>query len=319
MTAKTACAKKLFKKNIGQLFFDESLAKHSTWKIGGPADIFIIPSSRQGLQDTIQFANDHSLPIVIIGGASNLLFDDAGVRGIVIKIDAAFAHIEIEANRIVAGAGTWVPCLARAVGKAGLTGLEHIIGIPGTFGGLIFMNGGSQRKNIGGCVREVLAIDRKGELRKFSHQECQFAYRNSVFQEMDLIILEAELECPSGEPVSIRREMISILESRRNKFPRKLPNCGSVFASNPAMHQSFGPPGKIIEDCQLKGTSIGDAQVSRQHANFIINIGRATSSQVLRLVEVVRQQVHERTNFWLGTEVRYVSHTGEIKPLHQFL
>lgn len=310
----------LLKENsVGTVLTGALLAKHSTWKIGGPADIFVISAEPQGISYTLQIAREQSLPVVIIGGGSNLLFDDTGVRGIVIKIDAGLSHIEIKDNHIRAGAGVWVPCLARAAGKAGLTGLEHIIGIPGTLGGLLFMNGGSQRKSIGESVREVLVMDRKGKQQKFSRQECHFSYRKSVFQQMDFIVLGAELECQPGDSVQIRREMLAILRSRSKKFPRKLPNCGSVFVSDPAMYDTFGPPGKIIEDCMVKGAAVGDAEVSRQHANFIVNRGRATSAQVMGLIDMVRRKVYERRNFWLRCEVRYVSPAGEIKPLHNFL
>jgi len=319
MTKIEHAAKLLKENNVGTVLTGELLANHSTWKIGGPADLFVIPSDPQGISNAVQVAGDLSLPVVIIGGGSNLLFDDAGIRGVVIKIDAGLSHIEIEDRRIRAGAGVWVPCLARAVGKAGLTGLEHIVGIPGTFGGLLFMNGGSQRKNIGECVREVRVMDRKGKQQIFSRQDCHFAYRKSVFQEKDFIILEAKLECQHGDPTEIRREMLTILRSRSKKFPRKLPNCGSVFVSDPAIYESFGPPGKIIEDCMLKGAAIGDAEVSRQHANFIVNTGRATSAQVMKLIDMVRQKVYEQTSCWLRCEVRYVSPAGEIKPLHNFL
>ncbi len=319
MTKIENVAKLLGAKNVGTVLTDELLAKHSTWKIGGQADIFVIPAGSQGVNYTLQVAREQSLPVVIIGGGSNLLFDDSGVRGIVIKIDAGLSYIEIDDNRIKAGAGVWVPCLARTAGKAGLSGLEHIIGIPGSLGGLLFMNGGSQRKNIGECVSIVRVMDRKGKQYEFSRQECEFAYRKSVFQEKDFIILEAELECPSGEPAAIRREMLSILQSRSNKFPRKLPNCGSVFVSDPAMYKSFGPPGKVIEDCMLKGAAVGDAEVSRQHANFIVNMGKATSSDVMELIDMVRRKVHQQTSCWFRCEVRYVSTAGEIKPLHRFL
>ena len=312
-------AKLLKENNVGTVLTGELLAKHSTWNIGGLADVFVIPSDPQGISNAVQVAGDLSLPVVIIGGGSNLLFDDSGVRGIVIKIDAGLSHIEIENKRIRAGAGVWVPCLARAAGKAGLTGLEHIVGIPGTFGGLLFMNGGSQRKNIGECVREVRVMDRRGNQQTFSRQDCHFAYRKSVFQGKDFIILEAKLECQHADRTEIRREMLTILKSRSKKFPRKLPNCGSVFVSDPAIYESFGPPGKIIEDCMLKGAAIGDAEVSRQHANFIVNTGMATSAQVMKLIDMVRQKVHERKSCWLQCEVRYVSPAGEIKPVHNFL
>ena len=311
--------RRLKEKGVGTTLTNELLSKHSTWKIGGPADIFVLPATPRGLSDTLKIAGEYALPVVIIGGGSNLLFDDAGIRGMVIKIDAGLSSIQIDHNSIRAGAGVWVPCLARAVGNAGLAGLEHVIGIPGTFGGLLFMNGGSQRRSISECVRKVRVMDRKGKQQEFSRQECRFGYRTSVFQYSDFIILGAEIECPSGNPGLIHQEMLAILRSRSKKFPRKLPNCGSVFVSDPALYDSFGPPGKIIEDCNLKGAAVGDAMVAPQHANFIVNTGRATSAQVITLIDTVRRKVHARTKYWLRCEVRYVSTDGVIKPLNQFL
>lgn len=302
---------------VGSVLTNELLANHSTWKIGGPADIVVVPVNSQGISDTMRIANELSLPVVIIGSGSNLLFDDAGVRGIVIKIDAGLSHFEIKGNNLKAGAGVWVPCLARSAGKAGLTGLEHIVGIPGTFGGLLFMNGGSQRKSISELVKTVLVMDRNGEQHKLSLRECKFAYRKSIFQENNLIILEAELTCLSGEPATIRREMLTILKSRSKKFPRKLPNCGSVFVSDPAMYESFGSPGKVIEDCNLKGSAVGDALVSPLHANFIVNTDKATSKQIIMLINNIRQKVYARTKSWLRCEVQYVYSEGLIIPLHE--
>ena len=319
MRAMQQVIERLKKCRVGLVLAGELLDKHSTWKIGGPADVFVFPNSPLWLSHTMRVASEFSVPVVVIGGGSNLLFDDTGVRGIVIKIDTDFAGIAIFGNRIRAGAGAWVPCLARKAGRAGLSGLEHIVGIPGTFGGLLFMNGGSQRKNIGECVRFVRVMNRQGQQFKLSHQECEFACRKSVFQKSDLVILEAELDCTSGDRSKIRREMLSILRSRNRKFPRKLPNCGSVFVSDPAIYASLGPPGKIIEDCGLKGLSVGGAEVSRQHANFIVNTGRATSEDVRMLVEKVRRKVQRQTGCWLRCEVRYVSPAGVVKPLHRFL
>lgn len=305
--------------NVGTVLIGEMLAKHSSWRIGGEADIFVTPSGSKALRYILQVAVEQSLPVVILGGGSNLLFDDSGVRGIVVKIDTGFSHIEIEGKSIRAGAGVWVPCLARAAGKSGLTGLEHIVGIPGTFGGLLLMNGGSQRNSIGDTVTQVRVMDRYGTEHVLSRKDCKFAYRKSLFQESEFIILSADLECQFADPQLLRLDMLNILRNRNKKFPRKTPNCGSVFVSNPAFYDSFGPPGKIIEECKLKGLAIGAASVSTQHANFIVNVGGATSAQIMKLIDEIRRKVYERTSCWLECEVRYVTPTGSIKPLHYFL
>jgi len=308
--------RKLTSLNPGTLLFDEPLARHASWKIGGPADVLVEPESSEQVAEVVRFARTHSIPLVTIGQGTNLLFDDAGVRGIVMKIGEQMADIEISGARIVAGGGLWVPQLARLSMRAGLSGLEHCIGIPGTLGGLVIMNGGSQRKGIGDNVRRVWVVDAHGEQRVLSHSECAFSYRQSALQNSGAVVVRAELECPPGEIREIRREMVCDLRARRHKFPRKQPNCGSVFLSTAEMHASVGPPGKIIEEAGLKGMRIGAAEVAQEHANFIVNRGGATSADVLHLIARIRATVRTLLAFDLDCEVRYVSPDGRVMPAH---
>lgn len=307
---------RLEKAKAGAFHRNEPLRRYSSWHIGGPADILIEPRDEAGLKKIIRITTDYGLPVVIIGCGTNLLFDDAGVRGVVVKIGERMSGISISGTHIRAGAGAWMPRLAQAAGRAGLTGLEHTIGIPGTVGGLVVMNGGSLHKSIGENVRRLTVMDREGRSYRFSHQDCHFAYRSSLMRKEGLIVTEVELECKRGEKSVIRREMLEILRERNRKFPRKTPNCGSVFLSGPELYERFGPPGKIIEETGLKGLSVGDAQVSGKHANFIINRGRATSDEVLELIRQVREAVYRRIGVRLECEVRYVSPDGSIIPAH---
>jgi UDP-N-acetylmuramate dehydrogenase len=217
----------------------------------------------------------------------------------------------------VAEAGAWVPGVARKAMQAGLAGLEHTIGIPGTLGGLVLMNGGSQRRGIGENVRRVWIVDSEGREAELSRKECDFSYRHSALQGTGAVVVKVELECASETPQRIRRVMLDDLRERRRKFPRKEPNCGSVFLSTAEMHASVGPPGKIIEEAGLKGLSIGKAEVSHQHANFIVNRDGATSKDVLELIAHIRQVVLEKAGFELCCEVRYVSPAGEVMPAHR--
>ena len=301
---------------IGERFQDEPLAAHNSWQIGGPADLLIEPATIGQVATVVSFARGHGLPLLVIGQGTNLLFDDAGLRGVVLKLGDNLSRVEISGNRIIAEAGAWVPGLARRAMQAGLAGLEHIIGIPGTFGGLVLMNGGSQRRGIGENVRRVWVVDREDRVRTLTRDDCHFSYRHSALQETGAVVVKAELECEHSEPQLIRRAMLEDLRERRRKFPRKLPNCGSVFLSTSAMHASVGPPGKIIEEAGLKGTRIGQAEVSPQHANFIVNLGGATSRDVLSLIAHIRRVVFERIGFELCCEVRYVNTTGELVPAH---
>ena len=309
--------KRLVKAGVGTCIFDALLAKHNSWQIGGPADLLVEPENADQVASVVRFANSHRIPLIVIGEGTNLLFDDAGLRGIVLKLGHNLSRIAISNNRIMAEAGAWVPGLARKAMQAGLAGLEHTIGIPGTIGGLVLMNGGSQRKGIGENVSRVWIVDHAGEQAELSREECSFSYRQSALQGTGAIVVKVELECEREQPQWIRRMMLEDLRERRRKFPRKEPNCGSVFLSTSEMHASVGPPGKIVEDAGLKGTRVGDAEVSQQHANFIINRSNATSRDVLNLIAFIRQVVHEKIGFELCCEVRYVSPDGEIMPAHR--
>jgi UDP-N-acetylmuramate dehydrogenase len=305
--------------DVGAIRTDEPLSGHCSWRIGGPADLFVEPTDADQIARLMEFARDRHIPLLIIGEGSNLLFDDTGVRGIVLKIGRRLGRISIHDRTLVAEGGAWVPQLARRAAQAGLTGLEHIIGIPGTIGGLVMMNGGSHRQAIGDHVRRVWIIDRDGNERVLTREECRFDYRRSALQGTGAAVTRVELTCPVGEPREIRRRMREDLRERRHKFPRKLPNCGSVFLSSPAMHAQVGPPGKIIEEAGLKGMRIGGAEVSPLHANFIVNRGGASCRDVLALISHIRSVVRQRIDFDLCCEVRYVSPQGVLMPADQAL
>jgi UDP-N-acetylmuramate dehydrogenase len=300
--------------DVGTVLCDEPLSNHCSWRIGGPADLLVEPESASQVANLIRFACREQLPLVVIGQGTNLLFADDGVRGVVLKLGEKMSRIAISGNRIVAEGGVWVPQLAQRAMRAGLAGLEHTIGIPGTLGGLVMMNGGSQRKGIGENVSRVRVVDRQGTIQQLDQVDCGFAYRHSALQGSGMVVVEVELVCPFGERTEIRRAMVCDLRERRHKFPRKLPNCGSVFLSTSEMHASVGPPGRIIEQAGLKGFAIGGAEVSRQHANFIVNRGTATADDVLRVIEHIRRTVRQQLDFDLRCEVRYVSPAGEILP-----
>lgn len=310
-------SEELAKLAVGDIFVSEPLRNHCTWRIGGPADLLVEPRSFEQLSQLRRYINKHKIASIVIGEGSNLLFDDAGFRGVVVKIGHSLSALNIDGTRVQAEAGIAVPRLARAVGLAGLTGIEHIIGIPGTLGGLIVMNGGSRRKSVGEVVRMVEAMDCHGEIHGISHEECGFSYRRSVFQESDWLVTRAKLELEYGDASAIRGEMLGVLRERRRKFPRRLPNCGSVFASTVEMFSKVGPPGKVIEEAGLKGLTAGGAQVSRKHANFIVNMGNAMAKDVCELIRQIRKKVHGNTNFWMPCEVKYVCCDGTVKAAHE--
>jgi len=292
---------------------NEPLRNHCTWRIGGPADFLVEPSSWEQVALVLQYSSENGIPAVVIGKGSNLLFDDRGLRGVVIKIGRKLSRLAIAGTIVQAQGGISAPRLARAVGLAGLSGLEHIVGIPGTLGGLVFMNGGSLRRAIGDTIVEVRTMDRQGNTQTLGRQECRFAYRHSRFQEESCIIMEATMALARGRRDAIAAEMLEILRERRRKFPMTLPNCGSVFTNDPQVCASLGPPGKIIESAGLKGAFVGDAVVSERHANFIVNRANAKAEDVLSLIELVRERVIRQTGETLECEVRFVESTGVIR------
>jgi UDP-N-acetylmuramate dehydrogenase len=294
-----------------------SLADISRWKVGGRAEILVEPESAEEISGVLRLCRSTATPLLVVGDTSNLLFADEGFRGVLMRIGRRMAAVSVDGTTVTAQAGIWMPYLATTVGRAGLSGIEHTGGIPGTLGGLVMMNGGSQRRGIGEHVSRVWTIDERGDASIVDQAECRFAYRRSALQDRFVVITAAELTLERGDVRTIRRTIIDIMASRRRKFPLKLPNCGSVFLSDPAMYATIGPPGHAIEQAGLKGLQAGRAQISPLHANFIVNLGGAKALDILTLIDIARTRVFDRTGFWLDCEVRYVGQDGTVKPAHE--
>ena len=292
------------------------MSEITRWKIGGPADFFVCPSTPSETANAIKFLHESKIPWLVLGHSSNVLVSDKGIRGVVLQISDRMSALDIEGNRATAEAGIWVPRFAKNIGKAGLSGIEHIIGIPGTLGGLVCMNGGSQRRGVGENLVQATCVNREGEVFSLTQDQCEFSYRRSAIQDNGWIVLNAEFEFKLGDRRSICREMSDILASRRKKFPLKQPNCGSVFISDPAMYKDYGPPGAVIERCGLKGHRIGGAEISPLHGNFFVNTGAASASDMLKLIHLARTRVLELTGFKLNCEVRYTHPDCRIEPAH---
>lgn len=284
---------------------NEPLKPHSTWNIGGVADFFCTPESLAELRDALDWAASRNLPAHIIGGGSNTLFADRGVRGLVIKLAGGFGRITVDAPLIRVEAGAYAPCVARRAALSGLRGLEHIAGIPGTFGGLVLMNGGSLRRSLSENLVEVQAIDRRtGEFLTLAANACGFRYRQSMFQDGNWVITGATLKLTPDDAWGIHREMLAIMRERRGKFPQHQPNCGSVFKNDTAIYEEFGPPGKIVESLGFKGRCFGHLKVSEKHANFIVNSGGAAAAEVIALTGRIKQAFFDRTGRNLTEEFR---------------
>ena len=303
----------------GGLFRNVDLSQISRWRIGGKADLILQPSSPEQIVALRRWFHERDMHHVVFGATSNLLFADEGLHAPCIQIGERMSKIDIQGNVVNAQAGAWVPGLARRIMQAGLTGAEHTCGIPGTLGGLICMNGGSLRKGIGSSVLSVESVDASGCVMEREWDACDFAYRQSIYQTNGEVITNVRLQFEKGERDAIRREMLRILADRRNKFPRKQPNCGSVFKSNPAMYAEIGPPGLAIERLGFKGQRIGGAVVSPYHANFIVNTGGATSSGVLELISLIDRTVETVTGYKIEAEVSFVRFDGRIFPANKIL
>jgi UDP-N-acetylmuramate dehydrogenase len=296
------------------------LASLGRWRIGGLADLVITPCSSGALARTLETIARANLRHVVIGDGSNLLFDDAGFRGVVIRIGRSFSKFAVDNDGVVtAGAGLWVPLFVRQLIARGWSGATHAIGIPGTLGGLVTMNGGSQRRGIGEHVLSVDVIDAGGRERRIPVAELCYGYRRSALQASGAIVVSARFRFMVGDQGAMRREAVAILAARRAKFPKARANCGSVFVSDPALYDLAGPPGAAIERVGLKGFRIGNAQISPEHANFIVNDGGASSADVLALIGLARRRVYEAFGIALQAEVRHLGRDGILRPAHEVL
>jgi len=301
----------------GGVLPDALLSEVARWKIGGRAAALVEPGSAQEVAAVFRIMAERPEPLFLMGDGSNLLFDSSGFDGIVMRIGQRMAKVQIKDTRVHAQAGIWVPKLARIVGHHALSGIEHAVGIPGTLGGLVLMNGGSRRQGIGSHVMRVHCIDHEGNAFTLDQAACGFRYRHSALQAMPAAIVAAELDLEQGDRQAILRDMVATLQSRRRKFPKNLPNGGSTFLSDPAMYETVGPPGAVIERLGLKGTRRGGAQISPLHANFIVNLGGATSDDVLWLIHLIRQRASDETGFLMDCEVRHVAPDGTVRQAHE--
>ncbi len=290
----------------------------SWYKIGGNGAVVVEPDSTQSAAAVMRCLKEHNALFTVIGTASNILFDDAGYRGVLVKIaDNNFNELSFEDDGVVrVGAGVWVPTYVRNVIKHGLEGCVHAIGIPGSLGGLIIMNGGSLRKGIGEQLVDVTIINKDGYIKTLNQKDCAFDYRSSALQKRDCIVTGATFRYERGDKDMLRKQGLDLLVERGKKFPRKLPSCGSVFLSYPEMYDIIGPPGKVIEDLGFKGKTQGGAQISPMHANFIVNMGGAKAWDVLNLIHQCRAAIMKKSGFDLKCEVRFLPSEGELYQAH---
>jgi UDP-N-acetylmuramate dehydrogenase len=282
----------------GSILVGESLADHTTYRVGGKAECMVCPDSSEGAAWIFGYAKKESIPLTILGAGSNVIAPDAGIAGIVLKLQNQSAEIDFPGNNIiVADAGVTLIDLARAAAEKGLRGFEPIAGIPGTVGGAVFMNAGTKDGDTASLLREVEVITGSGRKNTFLTDELSFGYRTSAFQKTDWLILRAIFKLEEGTPESIRKGIDEIFAERQEKYPLDTPNAGSVFKRP---HGDYA--GRLIEEAGCKGLTVGGASVSTRHANFIINIGGATASDIVELIAMMRRRVFERSGVYLELE-----------------
>lgn len=296
-----------FQKKIkGEVRYDEIMSQYTSMRIGGPADVFVLPENLRDLQMILKYRG--SCPVWTLGEGTNLLVRDRGIRGIVISLKNCFKSIQRpvfyktpdgkERAVIQVGAGVKLSYLAKYVARYGLTGIETLAGIPGSIGGAVVMNAGAEGTEIGQVLRSVKRVNLEGEVEIFDKDEITFTYRKTIFPSRDGIVIEAELDLEKGETTEIYRTMDNHLSRRSSTQPLTMPNSGSIF-KNPEGDSA----GRLIESAGLKGCSIGGAGVSIKHANFIVNKGNASAKDVIQLIEHIQTVVEEKTGTKLEQEI----------------
>lgn len=289
------------KGNVGTVAFDEPLSKHTSWRIGGPADVFIQPTETEHLVRIMQMTHQYGIPWYVIGKGSNLLVRDGGLRGVVIKLADNFADLSINDQVLTAKGGRSFVSAANHAIRHGLSGLEFATGIPGTVGGAVMMNAGAH----GGEVKDVLidchVLTPEGEMLHLSHNDLRFEYRYSILKDRPMLVVDASFALHSGDEQEMSERVRNWAKRRQITQPLSLPSCGSVFRNPEGTHS-----GRLVEESGLKGKKIGGAQISELHGNFIVNIGGATAKDVLQLIELVQRTIKEKYGYDLHPEVRIV-------------
>ena len=291
----------------GNIRFDVPLAPYTSFKIGGPAEVFCQPQNIEELIDILKFAISFNIPYFILGNGSNLLISDKGVDGIVIQT-TALNQLKHKGNFITAYCGTTLKDLCYFAKEEGLSGLEFASGIPGTVGGAVFMNAGAY----GSEIKDVLlcsdylepnldSLNSLNPIKHLSANEHNFSYRKSIFQEKKLIHINSVFQLQPEDTSVIAERMCSFEVKRKDKQPLELPSAGSVFKRPEGFYT-----GKLIEECGLRGYQIGKAAISEKHCGFIVNLGGATAADVLALIKYVQETVYNRFGVKLETEIRFL-------------
>ncbi|PIW37222.1 MAG: UDP-N-acetylenolpyruvoylglucosamine reductase [Candidatus Kerfeldbacteria bacterium CG15_BIG_FIL_POST_REV_8_21_14_020_45_12] len=283
---------------------DVILAPYTTFKIGGPAEYFIVVKNSEELSAAVAEASSANLPWHILGGGSDLLVADAGVKGLVIKSELRDIIFDEKLRQVRAGSGVQINALINQCFRHGLTGLEFAIGVPATVGGAVWANLGARGSEIADVLLSATVLTPTGQVIEMSQADCQFSYRESIFKHEQYAILEATFQLASGDVVTMQNKIKELAAIRKDTQDVSQQCAGCVFR-NPA-EQTDIAAAKLIDDLGLKGMRIGGAQVSDRHANFIINTGGATADEVVQLISYVKQQVRDKAGVQLMEEIEYL-------------
>ena len=280
--------------------FDEPLKRYTAWKIGGPADALLEPETVDDLISVTQMAREHGIPVTILGGGTNVLVRDGGIRGLTIRLAKSLREVKIEGTTVTADAGVLYPVLANTTAGRGLAGLEFATGIPGTVGGAVYMNAGAY----GSETTEVLDwadVLENHKVTRMKNNDLDLSYRHSVLHEHpDWIVLRAGYTLVPGDPTELKARIKEFRSQRMTGSPNR-PSCGSTFKRPPG---DF--PGRVIEAAGLKGTRVGNIEVSPVHANYLVNLGGGTAEDALALIELVSKTVRDKLGIELESEVRII-------------
>ena len=286
-----------------KIIHNEPMRNHTSFKIGGNADIFVSVVNEDELKQALNYAKLKNYPITIIGNGSNLLVSDSGIRGLVIKID--IQHLNIEDNKndieVRVGSGNKMMAFGIQLKENGISGFEELSGIPGTIGGAVFMNAGAYGKEMKDIVISTKCMNKDCEIFELSNEEQNFEYRSSIFNQKEYIILETKLKLQKGNKEDIVQKMKEYLNKRKEKQPLEYPSAGSTFKRKEGIITA-----KLIDECGLKGYKIGGAMVSEKHAGFIVNTGDATAKDVLDLIKYVKDKVFKKYGVEIEEEIKVI-------------
>ncbi|PFN24336.1 UDP-N-acetylmuramate dehydrogenase [Bacillus cereus] len=292
----------LIEANVGRVLVNEPLARYTTMKIGGPADILIVPKYVAGIEKTLQLVKQYKTKWTVIGRGSNLLVSDQGIEGVVIRLGEGLDHLEVEKHRVRVGGGYPLIKLSTLLSRQGLAGLEFASGIPGSVGGAVYMNAGAHKSDISNILSKALILFENGTIDWLTNKEMEFSYRTSVLQtKRPGIVLEAEFQLQVGEREKIVRNMQKNKDYRRETQPWNHPCAGSVFR-NPIPYFA----GELIEKAGLRGYKIGGAQISEMHGNFIINTGGSSAQDVIDLIALIKHTIKDKFGVEMHTEVEII-------------